>query len=359
MNMLNENQIEIIHREADGENTPAESAQVRELVEAQPEAMALLTSLRELDTMFGRVPERAPSASLKSSLRSVVSPRPIPQQQTQKVNRWAAQQWSGISNFMGELMSTKKLMLGATTAVALIAIIGYAIVGYPPSGNDAGTIGGVQKADRYRGRTLTEKDVTLSNPEIKALFQNDAVLKLVKSSEFRAALNNDAFHDLLNNEAYHDLQKNEVFMDIMDNDASHDLFNNEAFHDLLNNDAFHDILNNDVAKIDVNKGEVLHDLQNNEALHDILNTEAGHDLLNNDAFHDLLNNEAGHDLLNNDSFHDIMNNDAFHDIMNNDALHDLLNNDALHDLLSAEVFQNVLHDASLTEVFLNEANRYY
>ena len=125
-------------------------------------------------------------------------------------------------------MLTKKVLLGATTAVATIAIIGYAIVGYPPSGFDAGTIGGVQKAERYRGRTLTEKDVTLSNPAVKALFQDDKILKLVKSSEFRAALNNEAFHDLLNNEALHDLLSAEVFHDVLHDASLTEVFLNEA-----------------------------------------------------------------------------------------------------------------------------------
>ena len=67
-------------------------------------------------------------------------------------------------------MSTKRVLIIATTAVAAIAIIGQLIVGYRPSAYDAGTVGagtgisGVEKAGRFRGRTMTEKDITLSNP---------------------------------------------------------------------------------------------------------------------------------------------------------------------------------------------------
>ena len=37
-------------------------------------------------------------------------------------------------------MLTKKVLLGATTAVAVIAIIGYAVVGYPPPAQVAGVL---------------------------------------------------------------------------------------------------------------------------------------------------------------------------------------------------------------------------
>jgi hypothetical protein len=42
MNMLTPHQIELIHNEADGANTPEASAEVTKLVETQPEALALL-----------------------------------------------------------------------------------------------------------------------------------------------------------------------------------------------------------------------------------------------------------------------------------------------------------------------------
>src|SRR5881397_1510633 len=136
MNMLTQYQQELIHGEIDGENTPEASAEVQELVASQPEAMTLMTNLQSLDALFREVPYREPPPMS-------LNPRPSPRAgyakgTTQSINRWATQQWNGISNFMGELMLTKKVLLGATTAVAVIAIIGYAIVGYPPSGFDAG-----------------------------------------------------------------------------------------------------------------------------------------------------------------------------------------------------------------------------
>jgi len=208
--MLTPYQLELIHGEIDGENTPEASVEVRELVETQPEALALMTSLASLDALFSEVPDRDPPPRVRQeihnamSLNSRASPRAgHAQGTTQTITRWAIQQWNSATNIMGELMLTKKVLLVATTAVAAIAIIGYAVVDYKPSVFDAGTIGakdgmsGVQQAGRYKGRPITEADVTLSNPEIGALFQNDQILKLVKSEAFHELMSSDTFHDLM------------------------------------------------------------------------------------------------------------------------------------------------------------------
>src|SRR5512141_1724820 len=133
MNMLTKYQLELIHREIDGENTPEASAEVRELVATQPEALTLMTSLQSLDALFREVPSREPPPSLRHALYAAMSANQTAghaQGSMQTITRWAAQQWNGVSNFMEELMSTKKVLLVATTAVAVIAIIGHSLVGY-------------------------------------------------------------------------------------------------------------------------------------------------------------------------------------------------------------------------------------
>ncbi|MEO5588734.1 MAG: hypothetical protein ABIS03_04040, partial [Gemmatimonadaceae bacterium] len=222
--MLTPYQLELIHGEIDGENTPEASFEARNLVETQPEALALMTSLRDLDALFDQVPDRVPPVGLRQLIHNAMplnsrvslSDRHAPGTM-QVLTRWAIQQWNGFTNLMGELMLTKKVLIGATTIVAAIAIIGYAVVDYPPSVFDAGTIGanddmgGVQQAGRYKGRTMTESDVTLSNPEIHALFQNDQVLRLVKSDAFREAMRNDAFRELQSSEAFRLLLSTNAF----------------------------------------------------------------------------------------------------------------------------------------------------
>ncbi len=204
--MLTPYQLELIHGEVDGENTPESSAEVGEMVAAQPEALALMTNLRALDALFREVPDHIPPVHLRQLIRNAMplntraSPREVQVQEPQTITRWATQQWNWISNFMEELMLTKKVLLGATTAVAAIALIGYAVVGYQPSIFDAGTIGsggdmsGVQQAGRYQGQKKSEADVTLSSPEIVALLQDDKVLRLVKTKGFKELMSSDAFH---------------------------------------------------------------------------------------------------------------------------------------------------------------------
>ena len=222
--MLSQYQRELIHREIDGENTPEASAEVRELVATQPEALTLLTSLQSLDAMFREVPHREPSPALRQAIYKAMSVKKTAAQTqgvTQTITRWATQQWNGVSTFMGELMLTKKVLLVATTAVAVIAIIGNAVVGYPPSIFDAGTIGagdgmsGVQQAGRYKGSRKTEPDITLSNPEVQALLQNDQVLKLIKTDVFREVMSNEASREILSSDALRMILSNEASRTIL------------------------------------------------------------------------------------------------------------------------------------------------
>ena len=67
MNMLTPYQLELIHGEIDAENTPEASVEVRQLVETQPEALALMTSLRSLDALFNKVPNRVPPPGVFSA----------------------------------------------------------------------------------------------------------------------------------------------------------------------------------------------------------------------------------------------------------------------------------------------------
>ncbi len=349
MNMLTPNQLELIHGEVDGENTPEASAEVRKLVETQPEALALMKSLRALDGLFREVPERVPSARVTQlihnamPLNSRASPRVVQEQgATQSITGWAIKQWNGVTNLMGELMQTKKVLIGATTLVAVIAIIGYATGNYPPGVRDAGTIGakdgmgGVQQAGRYKGRTMTEADVTLSNPEISVLFQNDQILKLVKS---------DAFHELMSSAAFHELQSNEAFHELMSSEAFHELMSSEAFHELMKDDAFHDLM----------KDDAFQNLAKDDAFQNLAKNDAFQNLAKDDAFHDLMKGDAFHDLLKDDAFQNLAKNDLFMSVMSNDVFMSVMSNEAFHQLQSSDMFRTLSREQSLSDAFMNQA----
>ena len=289
--MLTEYQVDLIHREVDGENNSEASAEVRMLVATQPAALTLMTGLQSLDALFREVPFREPPPRARQAIYKAVSlnARESPragqtQGTTQAIARWAALQWNGVSNFMGELMSTKKILIGATTAVAAIAIIGYLTVGFPPSVFEAGTIGGVQKAERYKGKTISEGDVTLSNPQIYALFQNDQILKLVKSEVFREVMSSDAYHELMSSEAYHELMSSEAYQNLMSSEAYQDLMSSEAYQDLMSNDAYLQLMSS----------EAYQDLMSNETYQNLMSSETYQQLTKNEAYQNLMKDDAFH-----------------------------------------------------------------
>ena len=311
--MLTEYQNELIHREIDGENSAAESAEVRKLVESNPEALALLTSLQSLDSLFGQVPERAPHPRVMQAIHQQVSQhQKVPKQ---SVSDWIVEQWNGVTNLMGEFMLTKKVLIVATTAVAAIAIIGQAVVGYQPSVFDAGTVGakedgisGVQQAGRYKGRTMTEKDVTLSNPEISAIFQNDQIVKLVQSETFREAMRDPAFRQVQSSEAFRVMLASDAYRQIMSSEAYRELLSSDAFRQIMSNDAYRQIMSNDAYR----------QLTASDAYARLWSSDAYRLLLSNDSYRQLYSNEAYRQVLaSSESYRQLTSSEAYRQLKPN------------------------------------------
>ncbi|NIM52091.1 MAG: hypothetical protein GTO22_23085 [Gemmatimonadales bacterium] len=82
--MLNQDQIELIHREIDGANTPAESAAFRSLIEEDPEAKAFEADLRYVTLLLDRVEDGEPPRHLK---RAILDALP---QQVRATSGWEA-----------------------------------------------------------------------------------------------------------------------------------------------------------------------------------------------------------------------------------------------------------------------------
>ncbi len=376
--MLTPYQLELIHGEIDGENTPERSVEVRELVETQPEALALMTSLRALDVLFREVPDRTPPPHLTQLIynamppNSRASPRPgHAQGTTQTITRWAIQRWNVLTNLMGELMLTKKILIGATTAVAAIAIIGYALVDYPPSVFDAGTIGanddmkGVQQAGRYKGRPMTEDDVTLSNPEIHALFQNDQVLRLVKSDAFREAMRNDAFRELQSSEAFRQLSASDAYRELQSSAAYRELQSSAAYRELQSSAAYRELqssaayreLQSSAAYRELQSSAAFRQLSANDANREVSANDAYREVMASDAYRAVMANDAFRAVMANDAFRAVMANDAFRAVMANDAFRTVMANDAYRQLQANDMFRALSRSQSLSEAFLNQAMR--
>ena len=237
--MLNRDQIELIHQEIDGANTPEESAAFRSLMEADAEAKALEAELRHVVRLFDRVGEREPPPRLKRAILDALPPQARAASRTESgwmtpgaIVRWFVFQLRLATERMEEAIMTKKTLLIGATALASVIVIAGLVTGFPPGRQEAGTIGGVEQAARYRGRAMTAADVTLKNPEIQVLFQNDQILRLVQSDVFRQVMASDAFRQAMASDAFRQEMASDAFRQAMANDAFRQLQAAEAFRSL-------------------------------------------------------------------------------------------------------------------------------
>jgi hypothetical protein len=336
--MLGSREIELIHREIDGENTPQDSVAFQALVARNPEAHALAAELRELAALLGKVEQRAAPPGIRPAVLEALREHSCPSPETASagnavhspVQSFVFQLRSATIRMEKVMMTKRKLVLGTTMAAA-VAVIAALLSGYPPTGLEVGTMGGrddsageaiagVQQASRFRNKAVTERDVTLGNPEVQLLFQNHEILNLVKSDEFRRAMRDDAFRNLQSDEAFARLQHDEAFARLQ---------SNEVFRGLLRSDEYRS-----------------------------LNArEAYARMLKSEAFRNLQSNEAYRAVLSSDVFRQSMENDVFRTVMANEVFARVMAKDAYRQLNSSDVFRTASRSQAASELFLNEAMR--
>jgi hypothetical protein len=330
--MLTRDQVELIQHEIDGANSPADSARVRALVAADPEAQAILAGLREVTQMFERVEERAPPPRLTQAILAAVQTPHV--EMPQSISRWFAVLLQSTTERLEEMVMSKKAILIGATAVAIVIVGAYAVTGFPPFGGAAGTIGdsisGVQPAARYHGRALTPGDVTLDNPQIAALFQNHDVLNLVKSDAFREVMKSDAFHTLQQNDAFRAILATQAFQNVMQSDA---------YREVMTSDAYREVMKSDASR-------------------EAQSTQAWRELQANAAFQALQANASFKALEANQSFRAMQSNASFQALMASNAFQSVMAKDAMHVLQASQLFRDVAQNAQLSQAFLTEANRF-
>jgi hypothetical protein len=389
--MLTDDQIELIHREIDGENSPVETAAFHALVERDLQARALHRELAALANVFHHVEEREPPQRLRQEILGAMGQRPEAHAPSERepmwvvvaeATRWVGVQWAKVTTLMEETMLTKKGLVLGTTTIAAVAIVGALVVGYPPSGGEVGTIGGgsgdtisgVQQASRYRGRSMSAADVTLSNPEIQALFQNHEILKLVQSDVFRSAMKNEAFRELQSNEAYRQLMASDAYRQLLASEAYRELMNSEAYRELMASEAYRELLANESfrqlqaqdafrqmqsseAMRALQANDAFRALQANESFRELMATDAFRAAMASEAFRAAMANEAFRAAMNSEAFRAAMANEAFRAAMANDAFRQLMANDAFRQLQASESFRALSRSAAASEAFLTEAMR--
>ena len=327
--MLKRDQIELIHREIDGANTPEESAAFRWLMEGHPEARVLAAEMRQVTRLLDGVGEREPPPHLR---RAILEALPTPARASPNpIARWTGSQLRLITTLMEEFM-TRKTMIYGGAALAIVIVIVSVVTDFPPLGGAAGTMGdppGVQQAARYRGRAMTSADVTLDNPEIKALLQNDQILRLVRSDVFRQVMNNAAFRELQSSEAYREIMTSEAYRVLMSSEAFRELQSSTAYRELMSS-------------------EKNRELQSSEAYREIMSSEAYRELQTNEAFRELQSSEA---------YRVLMSSEAYRVLMSSEAYRELQANEAFRELQTSEAFRSLSRDAQMSEAFMSEAMR--
>lgn len=138
--MLSRDQIELIHREIDGENTPEESAAFGSLIEENPEAKALEASLRDMTTLFDIVGQREPPQHLKQTILDG-----LPQRAPAR-SGWQAVE-GALRSILDGFRKRPRFALVSSLGVGLVAgfglyaaVAGTALIDGSGTGDLAGTI---------------------------------------------------------------------------------------------------------------------------------------------------------------------------------------------------------------------------
>ena len=155
--MLKSEEIELVHGEVDGTNTPAETAAAKALMEREPEAAALAADLRQMSALLDQVGDQAPSPQLRAAILASVPMRaPAAERPAALLPRLRAYV-QDTARHLNAATPAKKLRLVGMAAVAIVVIVGGSLVDFAPSGAEVGTIGGeeiggVQRASRNWSR---------------------------------------------------------------------------------------------------------------------------------------------------------------------------------------------------------------
>ena len=113
---------------------------------------------------------------------------------------------------------SKLSIIIAASTVIVIAIV-YLVLVYPwPNENVTGTIGGVEKANKYQKEQITSKDVAVHAGDIQQLLQNDKIQKMINDPNFRTAADNEAFRNEFNrNPAFRTAFRTEAYATVVSN----------------------------------------------------------------------------------------------------------------------------------------------
>jgi hypothetical protein len=161
--VLNRDQIELIHREIDGANTPEESAAFRSLIETQTEARALEVDLRNAIRLIDRVGTAEPPEHLRRAILEALPGR-VPGKSGWEVLRDAMQ--SLVDGFQ----KRPRFALVSSLCVGLVAGFGlYAAVAGAGGvvRSNPGALEGAIVEPRARSGLETVQDVPIAGAGVR------------------------------------------------------------------------------------------------------------------------------------------------------------------------------------------------
>jgi hypothetical protein len=207
---------------------------------ADADARRLYDDLARMAALLKGCAEVEPSANLKKRIINLVEARKLEMEKQQ--DRLGSRDVKGgivVADVAGKKSIGRRTgwLIGAGVAVVAIVLV-VAFTSQSPSDKDVkGTIGGAEKAAKYRAGQIGSADVILENPEFQQMLQNDKVQDLVRSPEFQKMMNDAAVVSLLNDQAFVALLSNEKALNLLGDGAFMALMNNATYRQAMESQA--------------------------------------------------------------------------------------------------------------------------
>lgn len=235
--MIPDKYMEMIHKAVFDAVTDKERGELEEYLGKNPEARALYDDMTRMSGILSGAPDVVPPASLKKRILNLVEATRQERVRADglsgsKATRWKQRGGIVVADAQGRKPLSRRtgwLIGGGVAVVAIVLVIAF--IGQQPSEDSArGTIGGAEKAAKYRAGQIGEVDVVLENPEFQQLLQNDKVQDLVRSPEFQTLMNDAAFLALLNDAAFVALMSEEKFVELLGDAKLTDLMSSAKYN---------------------------------------------------------------------------------------------------------------------------------
>ena len=163
----------------DGTLTEEERLAWQDWLQQHPGDLALYEEQALITRLLEKMPEEEPPAHLEGQIMRSIRNK-------QRNNHSIGQL---IFQRQEDPMAPKYrwLLLGAA-AVVIIAVVISRFYPSTPDSTTQGTIGAVQKADKFDSGQMSAGDVTLTDSELQQLLQNEVVQRIVADQKLMAAL---------------------------------------------------------------------------------------------------------------------------------------------------------------------------